>query len=155
MYNDGKPFEDRVSSNFKKHGIDFERLHDQMTGYKGSANTCDFIAYLYPHIFYIECKSCGDTDFDMLHAIREHQWTELIKKDAVPGTRAGYLVWMSKYKRLFWLSAFVANEYYKSGIKHITIEHFCKVGIEIEAIPYQDTWHYGNIIETILNSKDR
>ena len=51
--------------------------------------------------------------------------------------------------------SYSANEYYKSGIKHITIEHFCNVGIEIEAIPYQDTWHYGNIIETILNSKER
>ena len=153
MINDGKPFEDRVASNFKSYGIDYQRLHDQMSGLKGSTNPCDFIAYSYPNMLYIECKSCGEDKFDMLHYIREFQWIELIKKDKVPGTRAGYLVWMSQYQRLFWVSAFLADIYYRSGFKRLDIKQFEGAGIEIAAVPYRNTWHYSNIVETILKDK--
>ena len=59
---------------------------------------------------------------------------------------------MSYYQRLFWLSAFTADIYYKSGYKRLEIKHFEDAGIEIAAVPYRDTWHYGNIVETILNA---
>ena len=81
MQNDGKPFEERVAANLKKYGICYDRIHDQMSGLKGSTNPCDFTAYRYPTLLYIECKSCGEEKFDMLKAIRENQWTELLKKD--------------------------------------------------------------------------
>lgn len=149
MINDGKPFEERVANNLKNFGIDYQRLHDQMTGLKGSTNPCDFIAYLYPNLYYIECKSCAADDFDMLNMITEYQWVELEKKDMVPGTRAGYLIWMAKYSRLFWISAFAAVHYYKSGEKHLIIPDFERVGIEIEARLSRDKWHYADIIRTI------
>ena len=38
MINDGKPFEQRVEKNFKKYGICYDRIHDQMSGLKGSTN---------------------------------------------------------------------------------------------------------------------
>lgn len=150
MANDGTPFEQRVSANFTEHNIDYVRLYTPMTGLKGVNNVCDFVAYLYPHIFYIECKSDSATSFDMLNMIRENQWFGLIKKDKVPGTRAGYLVWMSKYNRLFWLSAFSANMYYTAGYKTLSIKHLESIGIEIPATKTSTSWVYGDIIRTIL-----
>lgn len=149
MLNDGKPFEDRVKGNFVTYGVCYQRLHDQMSGRLGSKNPCDFIAYRIPNEYYIECKSCSADRFDMLHYITEYQWTELIKKDRFPGVRAGYLVWMSSYQRLFWVSAFAADIYYRSGEKHLDILDFGRIGIEIPAEVVNGRWVYANILETI------
>lgn len=150
MINDGKPFEQRVEKNFKKYGICYDRIHDQMSGLKGSTNICDYIAYLYPNIYYIECKSCSADKFNMLSMIRENQWKGLLDKDIIPGTRAGYLVWMSKYKQLYWLSAFSADIWYKSGIKSLSIEDFNRIGIKIPELS-SNFQNHCDIIRTIAN----
>ena len=55
--NRGKDFENIVRSSISNLGIDITRLYDSTSGYISIHTTCDFIAYKYPTIYYIECKS--------------------------------------------------------------------------------------------------
>ena len=56
--NHGKKFEEKLKSDFLKiDGVSKDRLYDPVGGFKGIKNICDYIVYMYPNIFYIECKS--------------------------------------------------------------------------------------------------
>ena len=56
--NRGKDFEAVVKDCFLTvPGVSIDRLHDQMTGFKGSTNICDFIVYKEPYEYYFECKA--------------------------------------------------------------------------------------------------
>ena len=55
----GKVWEDIVEEWLQQNNICYDRIHDQMSGKKGSKNVCDYDAYIYPHIYYIECKECA------------------------------------------------------------------------------------------------
>lgn len=91
--NRGKSFEGIIQNAFENvKGMTIDRLHDQTNGFKGSTNICDFIAYYYPHIFYLECKSCHNNTFPLSN-ITEKQWNGLLEKSNIPGVVSGVIVW--------------------------------------------------------------
>lgn len=150
--NPGKQFEELTKENFEQFGICYDRIHDQVSGLLGSDNVCDFDVYDYPHLFYIECKETKDVKFDMLHNIRQYQWIKLLKKDKYPGVRAGYLIWMTHYHRLFWVTSCKAKYYYEAGHKTLSIKDLETIGVEIPARKVRDKWKFDNIIECIKKS---
>ena len=68
------------------------RLHDQMTGFKGSTNICDFIVYHYPNQFFIECKSVQGNTFPFSN-MTDKQYTGMLEMSKIYGVRAGLIVW--------------------------------------------------------------
>lgn len=85
--NRGKDFENIVRSSISNLGIDITRLYDSTSGYISIHTTCDFIAYKYPTIYYIECKSI---DGNTLSIAALRQLEDLLEKKKYYGTRAGF-----------------------------------------------------------------
>lgn len=91
--NRGKQFEGVVKEAFEKVPHTFVlRLHDQTTGYLGSANICDFIVYNEPNLFLIECKSVHGNTFSFSN-ISSTQLKGLDDASRKLGVRAGILCW--------------------------------------------------------------
>ena len=92
-YNYGKKFEDVVREAFEKvPGVSIDRLHDQTTGWKGSANICDFIVYREPYEYYFECKSVHGNTLPFSN-ITDKQWDGLLEKSQIEGVFAGVICW--------------------------------------------------------------
>lgn len=91
--NRGKDFEEVIRKAFESvPGCSVDRLHDQMSGYAGSANICDFIIYRKPYEIYMECKACYGNTLNF-HNITDNQWKGLLKKSAIEGVIAGVMIW--------------------------------------------------------------
>ena len=91
--NYGKKFEQIVKESFEKvDGVSIDRLHDQMSGFSGSKNICDFIVYKKPYEIYIECKSTRGNTLTFSN-ITQNQWTGLLEKSKIKGVKAGVLIW--------------------------------------------------------------
>ena len=91
--NRGKSFENELRQQLKKFkDISVDRIHDQTTGFRGSSNICDIIAYRYPNEFYFECKTVHGNVLPFSN-ISDKQWTGLIKKSIIPGVYAGVICW--------------------------------------------------------------
>jgi len=145
----GKEWEDIVETWLAESKICYDRIHDQMSGKAGSKNVCDYDAYLYPHLYYIECKECASPRFDMLSRISEYQWTELLKKDKFPGVRAGYAIWMKGDQRAFWVSSLALELYYTAGIKSVTSDDLARIGVELTLYKKVTRWYLGAFLDVV------
>lgn len=91
--NYGKEFEGVVRKAFEKvPNVSIDRLHDQMTGFKGSTNICDFIVYREPYEYYFECKSVHGNTLPFSN-ITDTQWNGLLEKSKIEGVFAGVICW--------------------------------------------------------------
>lgn len=89
----GKKFEDRVREQLARvDGVSIDRLHDQMSGLKGSTNICDLIVYKEPYEYYFELKSVHGNTLPFSN-ITETQWNGLLAKSKIEGVFAGVLCW--------------------------------------------------------------
>lgn len=145
----GKEWEDIVEEWLQKHDICYDRIHDQMSGRKGSTNVCDYDAFLYPHMYYIECKECASPTFNMLQNITEYQWINMLKKDKEPGVRAGYVIWMSGAQRAFWISPLMLDLHYTAGKKSVTVVDLERDGIELTLVQHRTRWHLETFLDII------
>lgn len=118
--NRGKKFEER----FKKDWIDsveesfIYRLNDQMSGYLGSSNVCDFICYKYPNIFLIDTKSIqGNTlPFSDLR-----QYNQMLEYKNIKGIHIGFVVWFVDHDRVLWIPVQTMEKIKKEGLKSYNI----------------------------------
>lgn len=145
----GKVWEDIVEEWLVQNDICYDRIHDQMSGRKGSKNVCDYDAYIYPHMYYIECKECASSRFNMLQNIDEYQWVHMLKKDLIPGVRAGYVIWMSGEQRAFWVSPLTLDLYYSAGKKSVTVEDLEAGGIELKLYMKRTCWHLETCLDVV------
>lgn len=101
-------------------GYSFDRIFDQMTGFYGSKNICDFTLFKYPYKYYIESKATwGDRfDFSMLTAT---QHDGLLKKSLIPGVYGLVIVLFATYKRAFVLDIREIKNLEDSGKRSINI----------------------------------
>ena len=91
--NRGKSFESEILRQLMQiNGVSVDRIHDQTTGFCGSRNICDIIAYRYPNEFYFECKTVHGNVLPFSN-ISDNQWTGLIEKSNIPGVHAGIICW--------------------------------------------------------------
>lgn len=90
--NRGKDWEKTIFDTLSQR-MDVTRIPDQMSMMKTtSQNYCDMIAYEYPHIAYVECKSVYGDRFDFTN-ITDNQRTGLLKRCEIVGAFAGVVVW--------------------------------------------------------------
>ena len=86
----GKKFELIFKLDFEKlPGVTIDRLVDPGFKKKGVRNICDFIAYKYPNIYYLECKSHKGNTFPLSCLT---QYEKLILKDDIEGVKAGVVI---------------------------------------------------------------
>lgn len=91
--NRGKKFERVIKEAFKKvPSVSIDRLHDQMNGFRGSQNICDFIVYKEPYEYYFECKSVHGNTLPFAN-ITDTQWNGLLEKSHIEGVFAGIICW--------------------------------------------------------------
>lgn len=89
--NYGKAFESKFKEDFLKvQDATIDRLYDPTGGYACIKNICDFIGYIYPNIFYIECKSIKGSTFPLAKLT---QYDKLISKAGITGVRVGVVIW--------------------------------------------------------------
>ena len=86
-----KNFELKVKEDWLKlPNSTIERLYDPVGGYNGVRNISDFIAYAYPQIWFIECKTIKGNTFPFSNL---SQYERLLGKKGIKGVRAGAIIW--------------------------------------------------------------
>ena len=118
-------------------GYSFDRIPDQMTGFYGSKNICDFTCFKSPFMYYIESKSTYNSRFDF-SMIQQHQFDCLMKKSKIVGCYAFVIVLFASHKRTFVLDINTIQDIMNSGKKSINIDRIDKWEFpfcEISTIP--------------------
>lgn len=107
--NYGKKFEVKFKEDFKKiPNSSIDRIYDTTNGFSGIKNICDFIAYVYPNIFYFECKSIKGNTFPLSNL---KQYDKLLAKKGIKGVNSGVVIWF----------------YEKDKVVYVPIETFEKI----------------------------
>lgn len=127
MNNHGKIFEGVFKEDWLKiPNADILRLIDSTNGYAKITNPCDFVGYVYPCVYYLECKSTQGNTFPFQ---RLTQLEKLSKKRDIIGVNAGVIIWFIDHKKVCWvpIEEFIRlkEENYKSiNVKMIGDEKF-------------------------------
>lgn len=117
--NRGKQFEAKFKTDFSKiPGATLDRLQDQLSGYRGSNNICDFICYLYPNIFYIELKTTNANTFPFSSLT---QYEDLLPKVGIPGVRVGVVIWFVQHDRILYVPISTIHQMKDNGLKSVNI----------------------------------
>lgn len=124
--NRGKQFEEEIRKSLERvPDTSVDRLHDQMSGFKGSSNICDFVAYHCPDLFYLECKSCYGNTLPFSN-ITDTQWDGLLEKSTYCGVTAGYMIWFIDHDLTVFISARAMKQLKDSGDKSVNYNTFAK-----------------------------
>lgn len=133
MISRGKQFEDKFKADFLKlEGVSLDRLFDPVGGYVGIKNICDFIAYKYPNIFYIECKSCNDNTWNFANY---SQYEKQLCKVGIKGVRVGVVLWMIKHDTVVYLPTKTIQQMKADNKKSFNIKDLQKDTYRIITIP--------------------
>ena len=118
-------------------GYSLDRIPDQVSGFYGSKNICDFTLFKYPNYFYIESKATWADRFDF-SMITEYQLNNLIKKCEIPYVYSYIILLFATHKRAFILPIQEINRLIHSGKKSLNINKLSDWNIkysEIQTIP--------------------
>lgn len=128
----GKEFEQCIREAFEKvPGVSIDRMHDQMTGFKGSQNICDFIVYKEPYEYYIECKSVRGASLPFTN-ITDTQWNGLLEKSQIEGVFAGIICWWIDKDKTLFLPIQILEQIKKVGGKSIRYDIDDFIGCVVE-----------------------
>lgn len=119
--NYGKEFEQKFKEDFLK--VDdstVDRLYDTMNGYKSIKQISDFIGYIYPNIFYIECKSHRGASIPMGNIT---QYEKLKEKIGIKGVRTGVVLWLIDKDKVMYVPMSTIKQLKEQGEKSIGIRH--------------------------------
>lgn len=113
--NRGKDFEELFRKQMVASGFDVNRVADNTAGYMGGRNICDFITYVYPHIYYMEMKTVKGNTLPFSN-ITQNQWAGLQEKEKIEGAGAGIIVWFMEHDKTFFVSADCMQKIKNEGI---------------------------------------
>ena len=134
MDNKGKKFEQKFKEDWNKTVQDssIDRLFDGTSGFKNISNISDFIAYAYPNIYYIECKTTQDVSFPIKHLT---QYEKLTQKIGIKGVVVGVLIWYYNYDHVVFIPITTVKEIKETGVKSININKLLVSDYEYIEIP--------------------
>ena len=118
-------------------GYDFNRIPDQLSGFYGSSNICDFDLFKYPNKYYLESKATYNSRFDF-SMITQYQYQSLLNKSKIDHCYGYIIILFASYKRAFVLDIQTIQNIYESGKKSINIDKIDKWNFpycEIKTIP--------------------
>lgn len=129
----GKKFEEKFKQDFLKvPDSTIDRLYDLMSGYKSVKQIADFIGYIYPNIYYLECKSHKGASLPLINIT---QYDNLKKKIGIKGVRTGVVLWLYEKDKVFYIPASTLSQLKSDGEKSIGLRHVDKYNmIEIPSI---------------------
>jgi penicillin-binding protein-related factor A (putative recombinase) len=134
-------------------GYLFERLPDQLSGFYGSKNICDFICYKKPYIYLIESKATWKDNFPFT-MITEYQYESLLNRSKIDGVYGLVIVLFATYKRAFILKIQDIDALIQKGQKSLNIKKIDKWDIpykEIKTVPSRkELLDYTGEIETYI-----
>lgn len=140
-YNVGKKFEEKFKIDFLKvDGSTIDRLYDTMNGYKSISQISDFIGYIYPNIYYLECKSHKGASIPIQNIT---QYEKLKGKVGIPGVRVGVILWLYEKDKVLYVPVSTITELIQDGEKSIGIRHLSEYNIfeipSVKKITYMDS----------------
>ena len=118
-------------------GYCFDRLPDQMTGFFGSTNICDFTCFKAPYMIYIESKATYEDRFDF-SMLTEKQHDGLLEKSKIQNVFGLVIVLFATYKRAFILDIREIKRLEDNKKHSLNIKKFEKWSIkysEVQTIP--------------------
>lgn len=119
--NYGKEFEIKFKEDFLKlENSTIDRLYDVTTGYKSITQIADYIGYVYPNIFYCECKSHKGASIPIGNIT---QYDKLKDKIGIPGVRAGVILWLIEKDKVLYIPMSTVKQLKEQGEKSIGIRH--------------------------------
>lgn len=125
--NYGKAFEEQFKKDFGLlEGSSVDRLYDTMNGYKSIKQISDFIGYVYPNIFYLECKSHKGASLPLANIT---QYENLKKKVGIPGVRSGVILWLYDKDKVFYIPTATVTKLKEDGEKSVGLRHIGKYRI--------------------------
>lgn len=132
----GKKAEEKIREwlNRPEDGYSFDRINDQMTGFYGSKNVCDFKCYKYPNEYYIESKATENDRFDF-SMITQYQFDGLLNKSKIFGCYGLIIILFVSYKRAFIVDIQTINDLIASGKKSMNINKIDKWNFAYSEIP--------------------
>lgn len=125
--NYGKPFEEQFKKDFLKlDGSSLDRLYDVMMGYKSIKQVSDYIGYIEPNIFYLECKTHAGASlpFDKIT-----QYDSMVKKVGIPGVRSGVILWLYEKDLVLYVPINTVTQLKREGEKSVGVRHLDKYRI--------------------------
>ena len=132
--NRGKDFEQHFREQLNTQ-FDVTRLADNTAGYMGGRNICDFLAYCYPHLYYLELKTTKGNTLPFSN-ITDTQFTGLVEKEKVEGVGAGLVVWFLEHDKTFFVSAGCFNYLRIQGKKSLNIKDLIEMSTKFEVGKY-------------------
>ena len=137
--NVGKKAEKKIAEwlDRPEEGYSFDRIPDQMTGFFGSKNICDFTLFKSPYQYYIESKATWEDRFDF-SMLTDTQYDGLMDKSKIQNVFGLVIVLFASYKRAFILDIRDIDSLVQQGKKSLNIKKIDKWGIpykEIKTIP--------------------
>ena len=92
----GKQFEQKFYDDFLKiESSSIDRNYDIMLGYKHISSISDYTCYIYPNLYYIECKTIKGNTFPISNLT---QLDKLKEKIGIKGIRAGVIIWFYEHE---------------------------------------------------------
>jgi hypothetical protein len=120
--NRGKDFEDEIKKSFEKvENCSVDRLHDQMSGYAGSSNICDFIIFRKPYQYYIECKACYGNTWNF-HNLTKNQREGMLAKSPIDGVIAGVILWFIDHDKTVFIPIEAIDYHIARGDKSVNVK---------------------------------
>lgn len=117
----GKQFEEKFKEDFSKlEDASIDRLYDVMNGYKAIKQVSDFVGYLYPNIFYIECKSHKGASLPLSNIT---QYDSLVKKVGRKGVRSGVVLWLYEKDKVLYIPTKTITQLKNDGEKSVGLRH--------------------------------
>lgn len=121
MSNRGKQFEEKFKEDFLKlPDSSLDRLYDVMNGYKNIKQVSDFIGYLFPNIFYLECKAHKGASLPLSNIT---QYDNLRKKVGIRGVRSGVVLWLYEKDKVLYIPTQTIIKLKEDGEKSVGIRH--------------------------------
>ena len=133
MANYGKAFEGKFKDDFLNlPNSSMDRLYDTMNGYKSIKQISDYIGYVYPNIFYLECKTHKGASIPLANIT---QYDNLKKKVGIPGVRSGVVLWLYDKDKVFYIPTATITQLKEDGEKSVGLRHIGKYRmIEIPSV---------------------
>ena len=131
--NRGKQWEAKLKEDFSKmSGAYIYRVPDQLGGLKGQTGICDFIAYKFPKIFFIEAKTILGNTFPLTNFT---QFDKLMSIPNIQGVHRGVMLWFQDHQRVLYVPLLTIAKMKQDGKKSVNIRTIDQDGYNYLNIP--------------------
>lgn len=131
--NRGKQWETKLKEDFSKmSGAYIYRVPDQLGGLKGQTGICDFIAYKFPKIFFIEAKTILGNTFPLTNFT---QFDKLMSIPNIQGVHRGVMLWFQTHDTVVYVPLTTFMKLKQDNKKSFNIKYVDSKEYECLVIP--------------------